>query len=314
MAFLLTHHDPYHIHAFLGLFVLLSFLTRLINIIIYGVAFPITESKIFTYSCIISHGLLPLSSLLLPIPAKRNLSSPMIWPEFRLHSILFGLRHVIATFIEVADLWPESLWLSILCKTILILSVVLIAKLISQQYGDINVRTTNAMPYPSYISQEKQLGVKYNYRIAQFYATIHAVIGDATCAYAPLMGIQAAPFLMTLVRKNIISALSYHRIYSISLYIPYIILLIRMTYGNQPTVAILFVGIFVPLVIEQLRVKYLLQPIIMWGLMLPICLYIVNILKPIEINHSFELLFVVCYILYSPFGNIIGNYKILFIS
>ena len=66
------------------------------------------------------------------------------------------------------------------------MSVVFFARLITQYYGDKNLRTTNAMPYPEYISEEKQQGVKYNYRIAQFYATVHAVLGDATCAYAPL--------------------------------------------------------------------------------------------------------------------------------
>ena len=138
---------------------------------------------------------------MLPIPVKRNFSSPMIWPEFRLHSIVFGLRHVIATLIEVTDSWPKSLWLNILCKTSFVICVVLLAKLISHLYGDANLRTTNAMPYPPFISKEKQEGIKYNYRIAQFYATVHAVIGDSTCAYAPLFGIQAAPFLMTLVRR-----------------------------------------------------------------------------------------------------------------
>jgi hypothetical protein len=313
MAFLFTHHDPYHIHAILGLFVLLSFLTRIINIVVFGTAFPETESKLFTYCSILSHGLLPISSLLLPIPSKRNFSSPMIWPEFRLHNIVFGLRHVIATFMEVTDSWPKSLCLSIVCKTCLIITVVLVAKLISKRYGDTNLRTTNAMPYPPSISEEKQQGVKYNYRIAQFYATVHSVIGDATYAYIPLLGIQTAPFLMTLVRKNIISAIWYHRIYSLTLYIPYMILLTRMIHGSQPTVAILFVGIFVPLVMDPLRVKLSLSPIIVWLLTLPICLYIVNILKLVEISHSFELIFVFCYVLYSPFGSVLGNYKVLFL-
>ncbi len=313
MAFLITHHDPYHIHAILGLIVLLSFLTRIINIIIFGTAFPDSESKIFSCCCILSHGILPLSSLFLPIPAKRNFSSPMIWPEFRLHSIIFGLRHVIATLMEITDSWPKLLWLNILCKTCLVISVVLLAKLISKLYGDTDLRTTNSMPYPSSISEEKQKGVKYNYRIAQFYATVYSVLGDATCAFIPLLGIQSAPFLMTLVRKNIISAIWYHRIYSLTLYVPYIILIIRIIHQSQPTIAILFVGALVPLVMEPLRVKLSLSPLIVWISTLPICLYIVNILKLVEINHSFELIFVACYVLYSPFGSVIGNYKVLFL-
>jgi hypothetical protein len=313
MTFLFTHHDSYHIHAVLGLFVLISFLTRLINIVMFGTAFPETESTLITYGSILCHGFLPLSSLLLPIPTKRNFSSPMIWPEFRLHSILFGLRHVIATLMDITDSWPKSLYMNILCKTCFIISVVLLAKLISQRYGDENLRTTNAMPYPSSISAEKQEGVKHNYRIAQFYATIHAVIGDATCAYAPLLGIQAAPFLMTLVRKNIISAIWYHRIYSVSLYIPYLIILTRMIHGNVPTLAIFFVGKFIPHVVEPLRVKFLLSPIILWLLTLPICLYVVNILKFVEINNYFEVLFVIYYLMKSPFSPLITNYKVLFL-
>lgn len=313
MAFLFTHHDPYHVHAFLGLLVLLTFLTRIINVFIFGTAFPESESKFWACCGILSHGALPLSALLLPIPSKRNFSSPMIWPEFRLHSIVFGMRHVIATLMEVTDSWPNTLWLAILCKTALIVSVVLLAKLTSLHYGDKELRTTNAMPYPSSVTEKEQQGVKHNYRLAQFYATVHAVLGDATSAYMPLLAIQAAPFLMTLVRKNIITAIWYHRIYSLALYFPYIVLLTRLVHGTQPTAVILFVGLFVPLVVEPLRVKFQLSPEYLWPLVLPPCLFIISILKSVQVNHWFELLFAILYAVHAPFGSVVGNYKVLFL-
>jgi hypothetical protein len=46
----------------------------------------------------ILHAGLSWSSLLFHIPAKRNKSNPMIWPEFRWHSICFACRSFVAMY------------------------------------------------------------------------------------------------------------------------------------------------------------------------------------------------------------------------
>ena len=108
MANLITNHDPYHIHKLLGLASLLNYFLRFYYLFVYGTAFPTHEPFTQALCCVLLHGVLSTSSLLLPLPLKRNFASPMIWPEFRLHSITFALRHVIATMLTLSNAWPTQ--------------------------------------------------------------------------------------------------------------------------------------------------------------------------------------------------------------
>lgn len=90
MAHLFTHHDKYHIHALLGLAVLLHFLFRFGMLVVYGDAFVNEKMLLFNVLTVLMHSALPLSALPLPIPQARNFSAPMIWQEFRLHSLAFA--------------------------------------------------------------------------------------------------------------------------------------------------------------------------------------------------------------------------------
>ena len=89
---------------------------------------------------------------------------------------------------------------------------------------------------------DEQAGVKKNYRIAQFHATMHCIIGDATAAFVPLLGIQAAPFLMTLVRKGLVTSYTYHRVYAAALYVPYAVATLRLVQGTFGVYKVLWFG------------------------------------------------------------------------
>ena len=108
MAHLFTNHDKYHIHKTLGLLAFCNFILRFYYAIAYGTSFPSFESKVFSCSCVLVHALLPIASLTIPLPEKRNFSGPMIWKEFQLHSILFSCRHVLLTLITLLELWPTQ--------------------------------------------------------------------------------------------------------------------------------------------------------------------------------------------------------------
>lgn len=146
MAHLITDHDPFHVHKLLGLFCLLHFLFRLLNLTLHGTAFPESESTAVQVGCVLAHGLLSWSSLLLPLPAKRNYSSPMIWPEFRFHSIGFVSRHVVATALTLADAWPKEPLYEAAAKMAVVVATVLAARHITARHGSKEKRTTNAMP------------------------------------------------------------------------------------------------------------------------------------------------------------------------
>ena len=110
MAHLFTRHDPFHLHKTFGLFALLNFLLRFYYVVRFGTSFPATESKSFACASVFIHAMLPAVSLFLPLPSKRNFASPMIWPEFRLHSVLFSSRHVMSTLVTLLELWPTQIW------------------------------------------------------------------------------------------------------------------------------------------------------------------------------------------------------------
>ena len=110
----------------------------------------------------------------------------------------------------------------------LILLTIQCASWITDKYGDREKRTTNSMPYPTCITQDMQNRIKNLYAGAQFVATKLIVLQDPTLNYIPLLGIQMAPLLMTLVRKGKVSSINYHRIYALSLLMGYVTLFIRL--------------------------------------------------------------------------------------
>lgn len=228
MAKLITNHDPYHIHKILGVLVLLNYVYRSYLLVVYGSCFPEDiEKKWMSVASVLCHGLLSWSSLLLPLPKKRNFSSPMIWPEFRWHSITFATRHVIVTVLNLLKAWPESLWGNAFARACLMLGTIHAASIITDKFGCREKRTTNAMPYPKSVTNRQQSAVKLFYTLAQFGATANCLFDDPNHSFAPLLAIQAAPLLMTLVRKGKASSFTYHRVYALSLVAGYVALFLR---------------------------------------------------------------------------------------
>eukprot|EP00980_Cylindrotheca_fusiformis_P005570 scaffold1183_cov114-Cylindrotheca_fusiformis.AAC.3 len=241
MAKLITDHDPYHIHKILGVLTLLHYLYRFVLLFQYGTAFPQSEPKSHAVAGVVLHGLLSWSSLLLPLPAKRNFNKPMIWPEFRLHSITFASRHVVTTLITLLDLWPNNTNSTVpeaLARAVVVLGTVQAAKIISNKYGDREKRTTNAMPYPSSVSSAQQASIKKQYALSQFSATTICMINDPSMTFAPLLGIQMAPLMMTLVRKGKATSFDYHRIYAFSLYLGYAMVFVRLFCGETTSMGL----------------------------------------------------------------------------
>ena len=162
MAKLITHHDPFHIHKLLGVLVLIHFVYRFLYAALLrgyvfcsvaavneGVCSP--QQVHWDAACIVLHGLLSWSSLLLPLPAKRNFSSPMIWIEFRFHSITFASRAVIGSLISLYGLWPQqSLLLNLMAKLGLILGTCYTADYITAHYGCTEQRTVRYTVYCVY--------------------------------------------------------------------------------------------------------------------------------------------------------------------
>jgi len=281
MAHLITRHDPYHVHKTLGMLSLLNFLLRIYYAVRYGTSFPPFESKTFACGCTLIHAALPLSSMFLPLPAKRNFNLPMIWLEFRLHSILFSCRHVVCTVVTILELWPTQafgqtagpMMAECVLKAGIVLSVVKFAHIITETHGSREQRTTNAMPYPENVSLEEQVAIKREYTKKQFGATMMAVFPGstafaATFAFAPLYAIQAAPFMMTLVRKGKCGSLAYHCVYATCLTYPVCLYHVFVRRGNFFFVDVAIGAVY--MLTYNLRIHRRWTNEILWSVIVPL--------------------------------------------
>jgi hypothetical protein len=88
---LITREDPFHSHKILGGLCLLHFIYRFWLLIFIG-SMELYHPNVVGFVC--CHGLLSLSSLGFHISNVRNKTAPMIYPEFRFHSIIFALRSI----------------------------------------------------------------------------------------------------------------------------------------------------------------------------------------------------------------------------
>ena len=294
MAHLFTNHDKYHIHKTLGILAVINFILRFYYAIVYGTSFPSFENKLFSCSSVLIHAILPIASLSIHLPEKRNFTSPMIWREFRLHSILFSCRHVILTIITLLELWPTQLdyfknkYLYALLsesfiKYIFVVSCIKIASIITAKYGDVEKRTTNAMPYPDNLNDYEIRKIKLEYAKKQFGATIMAVFsGDLspTLNFAPLYAIQSAAFMMTLVRKGKCNSSHYHIVYAFTLIYPLYLyhVILRRFYSHFADFAICYLYIFA----YNMRIKQGWDNKKIWAIVVPGVIFSLNILPNIE--------------------------------
>jgi hypothetical protein len=266
MAHLATRHDPYHVHKILGVLCLLHFAYRFGKVFVAGAAFGPEEPVWLQLACVAAHAALSWTSLLLPLPQTRNYASPMIWPEFRLHSIAFATRHAAATAISLLGWWPAGPVPEAAAKAALLICTVWAASRITERHGSRDRRTTNAMPYPASVTPAQQAGVKRNYVLAQFNATVQCVTGSATAAFLPLVAIQLAPLLMTLVRKNRITALTYHRVYAAALYLPYLATVARLAHGDLWIASLVGQSCVAIGVVHRLRCQHHVAPDVCWAI------------------------------------------------
>ena len=96
---LFTNEDP-GIHKYSGIFVLCHFAYRFYQSYFGDLTGNLGKNStlILSLLCIIPHMILSLSSLIFhTVPRERVVGKPMIWQEFRMHNIIFGMRSIICT-------------------------------------------------------------------------------------------------------------------------------------------------------------------------------------------------------------------------
>jgi hypothetical protein len=161
----------------------------------------------------ISHSALSLTSLVYHIPKTRNKTAPMIYPEYRLHSIIFALRSVVCYFLIY---WRFS----IIYNFVACYATMLLADIVTAMYQDndiVNKTTMRDMPFDKRITITDQNEIIRMQSSQQIGATI-LMFGNLDSCFSPIFTIQIAAFLMTLVRKSIIDSNMWHFGYNVSLW------------------------------------------------------------------------------------------------
>lgn len=207
---LVTKEDPFFIHKVLGLISFCNFVYRYYLLLSYGQMMLSSPIDIALITC---HGALSASSLIFHIPKKRHASMPMIYPEFRLHSIAFGLRSVACCFIDYYGNEYKLYYKMGAC-----LGTMAIADAITKAHAEPGDTTMRAMPFALSTTVNERNKITRFHSNSQIFATLLMLYNMET-AFSPLFAIQIAAFLMTLVRKGLIKPNTWHILYSFALMI-----------------------------------------------------------------------------------------------
>jgi hypothetical protein len=244
---LFGREDTFHCHKTLGLLTTLHFLYR--AALAYQsptLDMRFTPRDPVMLAGIVFHAALSGTSLIFHLPSNRVRGAPMIWPEFRLHSILFAYRSLLVLFVY----WwlPSIQWI----RPFAAMNTLVIADLITNHYkkqGHLNPdqTTMRSMPFPANTPSAVISGMNFFYSTSQVFATINILYGSPEAIFITLFPIQFAAFWMTLVRKGILTAGQWHTYYALSLLSNYMYGYMRAddtylipTYYNR-TFALLFI-------------------------------------------------------------------------
>lgn len=204
-----THEDIFHIHKILGGIAIVNYIYRFSILCIKNNMNLENEVGI---SLLGIHGLLSASSLFFKLSNKRNKMIPIIYPEYRLHNIIFAFRSILCclSFYFITNIMYARIMNMFIC-----LLTIYCADVITNMHIDEPSTTMRGMPYDNY-DKTKIEEYKRMYSSMQLYATYY-MLGNINTAFSPMFAIQLSSFLMTLVKKNIIKPTWWHYLYTVGL-------------------------------------------------------------------------------------------------
>lgn len=212
--------DTIHLHKTLGLISLIHYGYRFYQWYYLKRMTFYSDAQTFALICV--HTMLSVSSLIFHLPTIRNPISPIIYPEFRAHSIIFALRSLSIMIVHWCFLYAEFDILNYKIKacvyrTIIVLVTIIAADITTKKYSP-QGSTMRSMPFPEWIPDVVRVNWNMFYSICQVFATLECLMRpDMSFAFMVLFPIQLAAFLMTCVRKGIMSAFGWHVYYTSAL-------------------------------------------------------------------------------------------------
>jgi len=193
---LFTKEDYFNLHKTLGIACLLSYIYRFAHV---GASDMNFSAGPMTLAVIALHTLLSVSSLIFRIPVKRIVGGYRIWPEYRLHSIVFALRSLTTMLLTWYEL-RYGLEPNYLLNAAIVLGTLCAADISSISLGPAGHSST---------IQDLDAGpaTRFFFSAMQFHATMGCLLGIRrfSTQFLYVWIIQFNAFLMTIRRKNLAS-------------------------------------------------------------------------------------------------------------
>jgi hypothetical protein len=212
---LITNEDPMHIHKTLGMLCMLSYVFRLAQTGPSDMGFA--SYPALTIPTVILHLLLNITSLVFKIPARRISSGYRIWPEYRLHSLVFLARSlaVMVLFWYEQTFHKEPNYDFNLAIIILGLVAADLSSYSQRQYQSSTIRDLDTAEW-----------VKFLFSLAQFCGSANILYGlryRYSMHMLSVTVVQCNAFMMTIRRKNLASHAFLVTIYGLALAISMIV-------------------------------------------------------------------------------------------
>jgi hypothetical protein len=208
---MITKEDPIHVHKTLGILCMLSYIFRIVQTGPNDMGFVTFPA--LTMPTIVLHLLLNLSALEFKIPQKRISSGYRIWPEYRLHSLVFLARSLAV----MALYWYEQTWQTgpnYDWNLAIIIAGMIAADLSS--YSQRNYRSATIRDL------DTAAWVKFLFSVAQFFGSANILYGlryRYSFHMLAVIVIQCNAFMMTVRRKNLAGHTALVTLYGIALFV-----------------------------------------------------------------------------------------------
>jgi NAD(P)H-flavin reductase len=259
---LFTHEDYLNIHKILGSITLCNYIYFFFDLLYSGCKGVITLRKInFSFLILlIIQLLLSLSSLQFKISENVNYTTILIGEEFRLHSILFVIRHFL--IIIILYFFGNNIFSNIFIIIIVLLNMYF-ADLTSKYYKPVDNKLgfkIGSLPFWSNFSSIGQSIITKIYVLAQLFVTFMLISGSSNIEMNlfAIFIIQVTAFMGTLSKKGIINNFQWHLIYLLQYFMFYI------TFYNISSILSLKIFIITS-IIMFLRTKLNVNKFFLWS-------------------------------------------------
>ena len=267
---LFTHEDYLNMHKVLGGLTLFNFFYSMFDLYYSGCngTFTIRKFGLEFFIFLFINLVLSLSSLQFKIPIHGNYTTISINEEYRLHSIIFVIRHVL--IILMLHFFKNTIYSHILIP-IIVLSNMYFADLISYFKKTPNDKLgakIGSIPFWSNCSDIQQQIITSIYTFAQIYATfiLISLNSNIEVNLIAIFIIQITAFMGTLSKKGIINNFQWHLIYLFQYG-----LFGWLFYNN--TTFVCFKNVACVLLLWILRTKLGMNKFLLWSCVSIICLF-----------------------------------------